>query len=53
LAGDGHSWKPGIPRQILMRKNLPMTVFVPETKKLHRKNVSPLDTDYLWLFELI
>ena len=53
LAGDGHSWKPGIPRQILLRKNLPMTVFVPETKKLHRRNVSPADTDYLWLLELI
>jgi uncharacterized iron-regulated protein len=53
LAGDGHSWKPGIPRQILLRKNLTMAVFVPETKKLHRQNVSLADTDYLWLLELI
>ena len=49
LAGDGHSWKPGIPRQISLRKDLPMTVFLPETTKLHRSNVSQKDTDYLWL----
>jgi hypothetical protein len=30
-----------------------MAVFVPETKKLHRQNVSQADTDYLWLLELI
>ena len=53
LAGDGHSWKPGIPRQVLLRKDMPMAVFVPETKKLHRQNVSLTDTDYLWLLELI
>ena len=53
LAGDGHSWKPGIPRQILLRKYLAMAVFVPETQKLHRQNVSQADTDYLWLLELI
>jgi uncharacterized iron-regulated protein len=49
LAGDGHSWKPGIPRQISLRKDLPMAVFLPETEKLHRRNVSQADTDYLWL----
>lgn len=53
LAGDGHSWKPGIPRQIEMRRDLPLTVFVPESEKLNRKNVSPTDTDYLWVLELI
>ena len=53
LAGDGHSWKPGIPRQISSRKQLPMTVFLPETTKLHRRNVSPNDTDYLWLLKFI
>jgi len=53
LAGDGHSWKPGIPRQVSLRKDLPMTVFIPETKKLHRQNVSQTETDYLWLLELI
>jgi len=49
LAGDGHAWKPGIPRQILARKNMAMTIFLPETPKLDRRNVSPADTDYLWL----
>jgi len=53
LAGDGHSWKPGIPRQISQRKKMPMTVFMPESKKLHRENASSKETDYLWLFELI
>jgi uncharacterized iron-regulated protein len=51
LAGDGHSWKPGIPRQLLSRRNLNIAVFVPETPSLSRKNVSVTDTDYLWLPE--
>jgi uncharacterized iron-regulated protein len=49
LAGDGHSWKPGIPRQVALRRDLSMAVFIPETAKLHRRNVSQADTDYLWL----
>jgi len=53
LAGDGHSWKPGIPRQISQRKDLSMAVFLPETAKLHRRNVSEADTDYLWLLTFI
>jgi uncharacterized iron-regulated protein len=53
LAGNGHSWKPGIPRQISSRKQLPMTIFLPETTKLHRRNVSQNDTDYLWLLKFI
>ena len=53
LAGDGHSWKPGIPRQISLRKDMPMAVFLPETAKLHRRNVSVADTDYLWLLTFI
>ena len=53
LAGDGHSWKPGIPRQITLRKDLPMVVFLPESAKLHRRNVAPADTDYLWLLNFI
>ena len=52
LAGNGHSWKPGIPRQILLRKQLPITVFLPESAKLHRGNVSQEDTDYLWLLNI-
>ncbi|MBW2501658.1 MAG: ChaN family lipoprotein [Deltaproteobacteria bacterium] len=50
LAGGGHAWKPGIPRQITMRKDLEITVFLPETHQLQRKNVSARDTDYLRLF---
>jgi uncharacterized iron-regulated protein len=51
LAGEGHSWRPGIPRQVSLRKDLPMTVFLPETQKLHRRNVSQKDSDYLWLLK--
>lgn len=53
LAGDGHAWKPGIPRQIAQRKDLAMAVFLPETTKLHRRNVSKKDTDYLWLLQFL
>ena len=53
LAGDGHSWKHGIPRQMSLRKNIPMAVFLPETAKLHRGNVSQKETDYLWLLSFI
>jgi uncharacterized iron-regulated protein len=53
LAGDGHAWKPGIPRQILSRKNMTMTVFLPETPKLDRRSATPEDTDYLWLQDII
>jgi len=53
LAGDGHSWKPGIPRQIALRKDLPMTVFLPETSKLNRRNATQNDTDYLWLSKIM
>jgi uncharacterized iron-regulated protein len=53
LAGNGHSWKPGIPRQISLRKQMLMTVFLPETANLHRRNVSQDDTDYLWLLNFI
>ena len=53
LAGDGHSWKPGIPRQISLRKELPMAVFLPETAKLNRRNVLQTDTDYLWLLRFM
>lgn len=53
LAGDGHSWKPGIPRQIALRKDLLMTVFLQETPKLNRKNATQNDTDYLWLSNIM
>ena len=53
LAGDGHAWKPGIPRQISSRMNLTMTVFLPESRKLDRSSVTSKDADYLWLLETI
>jgi len=53
LAGDGHSWKPGIPRQISLRKDLQVTVFLPESPKLNRKNATQNDTDYLWLSKIM
>ena len=53
LAGDGHSWKPGIPRQMSLRKDLSAVVFLPESANLHRHNVSLKDTDYLWLLNFI
>ncbi len=53
LAGDGHSWKPGIPRQISLRQDLSMAIFLPESRKLNRGNVSPKETDYLWLIRSI
>jgi len=53
LAGDGHAWKPGIPRQIAVRKDMTVKVFLPETAKLHRRNATRQDTDYLWLLKFI
>jgi uncharacterized iron-regulated protein len=53
LAGGGHSWKPGIPAQVAERKKLIMSVVLPESRKLHRKNVVEADTDYLWLWQII
>jgi len=52
LAGGGHSWKPGIPAQIMERKSLPLSVILPESPKLNRKNVDQADTDYLWLWQM-
>ena len=53
LAGDGHSWKPGIPRQVSLKKDIPMTAILHETTNLHRRNVSQNDTDYLWLLRFM
>lgn len=51
LAGDGHAWKPGIPRQIIVRKDIAITVILPETEKVNRRNVTTKDADYLWSME--
>jgi uncharacterized iron-regulated protein len=53
LAGNGHSWKPGIPTQVAERKKLSMSVILPESRNLNRRNVNAADTDYLWLWQMI
>ena len=53
LAGGGHSWKPGIPAQVLERKSLPISVMLPESPKLNRKNADLTDTDYLWIWQIL
>jgi uncharacterized iron-regulated protein len=53
LAGDGHSWKPGIPAQVAERKKISMSVILMENSKLNRKNIEKEDTDYLWLWQMI
>lgn len=49
LAGNGHCWKPAIPRQIERRSKVPCTVVLPENIKQNRFTVKEDETDYLWL----
>ena len=51
IAGSGHAWKPGIPRQVDQRRDsITSRVILPEEKgRLHRLNVGVDDCDYLWL----
>lgn len=51
VAGSGHAWKPGIPRQVQQRaSSITSRVILPEEKtRMHRLNVSVEDCDYLWL----
>ena len=50
VAGSGHSWKRGIPRQIRSRSALPFRVILPEIPgRVEPENVSENETDYLWL----
>ena len=50
LAGSGHSWKRGIPRQIRSRSELPFRVILPEIPgRADRDNISLNEADYLWL----
>ena len=50
VAGSGHSWKRGIPRQIRSRSELPFRVILPEIPgRVEPENVSENETDYLWL----
>ena len=51
IAGSGHAWKPGIPRQVGQRaSSITSRVILPEEQaRIHRWNVSVEDCDYLWL----
>ena len=52
LAGSGHAWKFGIPRQMLDRADISYRVLLPEVVgRVDRANVSTEITDYLWLDE--
>jgi uncharacterized iron-regulated protein len=50
VAGSGHSWKRGIPRQIRSRSELPFRVILPEIPgRVDRNNISLNEADYMWL----
>jgi len=50
LAGSGHAWKFGIPRQMVEQANLSYRVVLPEIiGRVDRSNVTKEFTDYLWL----
>jgi uncharacterized iron-regulated protein len=53
LAGNGHCWKPAIPRQIRRRSDVPLSVILPETVKQNRFSVGTEDADYLWLYNFL
>jgi uncharacterized iron-regulated protein len=50
IAGNGHSWKQGIPEQIRQKSDLAFSVILPEMSHADWKQHYTLrDTDYLWL----
>ena len=52
LAGSGHAWKFGIPRQVLDLAEISYRVLLPEAVgRVDRENVTTEITDYLWLDE--
>jgi uncharacterized iron-regulated protein len=52
LAGSGHAWKFGIPRQLLDQMNVTYRVVLPEVNlRLTRDQLTPEVADYLWLDE--
>jgi uncharacterized iron-regulated protein len=52
LAGSGHAWKFGIPRQMLEEEKINYRVILPEVfTRVDRTNVTKEITDYLWLDE--
>jgi len=51
LAGNGHAWKYGIPRQVAERRKISYRVVLPEIPDLlDPENVSVEEADYLWLY---
>ncbi|MGK2906266.1 MAG: ChaN family lipoprotein [Desulfuromonadales bacterium] len=52
LAGSGHAWKFGIPRQMLEEEEISYRVILPEVfTRVDRTNVTKEAADYLWLDE--
>lgn len=52
LAGSGHAWKHGIPRQLLEQADISYRVILPESPgRVDRQNASEDVADYLWLDE--
>lgn len=52
LAGSGHAWKFGIPRQLMEQMDVTYRVVLPEIDgRLTRTQLIPEVTDYLWLDE--
>jgi len=52
MAGSGHAWKFGIPRQMVELADISYRVVLPEiVGRLDRRNVSAKFADYLWLDE--
>ena len=50
LAGSGHAWKFGIPRQMMEQADISYRVLLPEMfGRIDRNNVNKKFTDYLWL----
>jgi uncharacterized iron-regulated protein len=52
MAGSGHAWKFGIPKQMLEEAKINYRVLLPEVfTRIDRSNVTKEITDYLWLDE--
>jgi len=52
LAGSGHAWKFGIPRQLLEQMEVTYRVVLPEIdSRVSRTGIAPDVADYLWLNE--
>jgi uncharacterized iron-regulated protein len=50
LAGSGHAWKFGIPRQLLEQMEVTYRVILPEIdERVSRMGITPDVADYLWL----